>query len=141
MDPLAEKHYDISPYAYCSGNPINSIDPDGMDDYVLTKDGRTVLALKTEEKQDRLFALDKSGSLSKDNKGNIKREMVSDKKLLPQLSHGGIAETSKTTDAFNVFKFAADNSNVEWHLKGYDTKNGGMGFLLNTPVLPDMSLP
>lgn len=32
MDPLAEKHYDISPYAYCSGNPVNRIDPDGRDD-------------------------------------------------------------------------------------------------------------
>ncbi|MDE5731581.1 MAG: hypothetical protein K2H95_00875 [Bacteroidales bacterium] len=23
MDPLAEKYYSISPYAYCSGNPVN----------------------------------------------------------------------------------------------------------------------
>lgn len=29
MDPLCEKYYNISPYAYCAGNPINSIDPDG----------------------------------------------------------------------------------------------------------------
>jgi hypothetical protein len=31
VDPLAEKHYDISPYVYCAGNPINLIDPDGME--------------------------------------------------------------------------------------------------------------
>ena len=31
MDPLAEKYYSISPYAYCAGNPVNRIDPDGMD--------------------------------------------------------------------------------------------------------------
>lgn len=31
MDPLCEKYYNISPYAYCADNPINSIDPDGMD--------------------------------------------------------------------------------------------------------------
>jgi len=30
MDPLAEKYYSISPYAYCAGNPVNRIDPDGM---------------------------------------------------------------------------------------------------------------
>ena len=29
-DPLAEKYYPISPYAYCAGDPVNRIDPDGM---------------------------------------------------------------------------------------------------------------
>jgi RHS repeat-associated protein len=29
VDPLAEKYYSISPYAYCAGNPIMFIDPDG----------------------------------------------------------------------------------------------------------------
>ncbi len=29
MDPLCEKYYSISPYAYCAGNPVNLVDPDG----------------------------------------------------------------------------------------------------------------
>lgn len=29
MDPLCEKYYHISPYAYCGGNPVNRVDPDG----------------------------------------------------------------------------------------------------------------
>ncbi|MBP5514179.1 MAG: RHS repeat-associated core domain-containing protein [Bacteroidaceae bacterium] len=29
MDPLCEKYYHISPYAYCAGNPVNAVDPDG----------------------------------------------------------------------------------------------------------------
>ena len=28
-DPLSEKYYGISPYAYCAGNPVNYVDPDG----------------------------------------------------------------------------------------------------------------
>jgi len=32
VDPLAEKFYNISPYAYCHNNPVNRIDPDGRDD-------------------------------------------------------------------------------------------------------------
>ena len=29
MDTLCEKYYDVSPYAYCAGDPVNAIDPDG----------------------------------------------------------------------------------------------------------------
>ncbi len=29
IDPMAEKYYGISPYAYCAGNPVNYVDPDG----------------------------------------------------------------------------------------------------------------
>jgi len=29
IDPLAEKYPNISPYAYCNGNPVNFVDPDG----------------------------------------------------------------------------------------------------------------
>ncbi|MDD3404761.1 MAG: matrixin family metalloprotease, partial [Paludibacteraceae bacterium] len=31
IDPLAEKYYDVSPYAYCANNPIMLVDPDGRD--------------------------------------------------------------------------------------------------------------
>lgn len=31
MDPLAEKYYHISPYAWCGNDPINRFDPDGRD--------------------------------------------------------------------------------------------------------------
>ena len=33
MDPLCEKYYGVSPYAYCHDNPIMRVDPNGMDDY------------------------------------------------------------------------------------------------------------
>ena len=28
-NPLAEKYYDLSPYAFCNNNPVNFVDPDG----------------------------------------------------------------------------------------------------------------
>lgn len=38
IDPLAEKYYNISPYAYCGNNPVNRIDPDGRDWYSYEED-------------------------------------------------------------------------------------------------------
>ncbi len=34
MDPLAEKYYSTSPYAWCGNNPVRFVDPDGMDWYM-----------------------------------------------------------------------------------------------------------
>jgi RHS repeat-associated protein len=31
VDPLAMKHPDVSPYAYCLNDPVNMVDPDGRD--------------------------------------------------------------------------------------------------------------
>ncbi len=33
VDPHAESYHHLSPYSYCGGNPINRIDPSGMDWY------------------------------------------------------------------------------------------------------------
>ncbi len=41
LDPLAEKYYSISSYAYCGNNPIMRIDPDGMDWYRNDETGAT----------------------------------------------------------------------------------------------------
>ena len=41
-DPLGEKYYDISPYAYCAGNPVMFIDPTGLsiDEYYRSLNGK-----------------------------------------------------------------------------------------------------
>ncbi|MEG1723267.1 MAG: RHS repeat-associated core domain-containing protein [Bacteroidales bacterium] len=48
LDPLVEKYYSISPYAYAANNPINMIDPDGRDVYRYDdKMGEMILHKKT----------------------------------------------------------------------------------------------
>ena len=42
MDPLAEKYYFLSPYAFCSNNPINFVDWNGEDWYIFSSSGQYV---------------------------------------------------------------------------------------------------
>ena len=41
MDPLCEKYYNISPYAWCGNNPVNVIDPSGCDTVTVTYNSDT----------------------------------------------------------------------------------------------------
>ena len=40
MDPLCEKYYSVSPYAYCFNNPVKFIDPDGKKVLIFYQDKR-----------------------------------------------------------------------------------------------------
>ena len=40
-DPLAEKYYDTSPYAWCGNNPVNAVDPTGMEWFYYSTDGES----------------------------------------------------------------------------------------------------
>ena len=133
MDPLAGKFPQQSPYVYCGNNPVNAVDPTGMDYYYMSDKGYMVLALKTDDKFDRVYAF------NTDKNGNTKASTVdiNDRELLPQftggLENGGhSAITSNSTDAFNLFKFAVDNSNVEWSLSGFKNSEGITNFTFNT---------
>ena len=41
MDPLCEKYYSVSPYAYCAGNPVNLVDPSGESTWVYQNEDGT----------------------------------------------------------------------------------------------------
>ncbi|MBQ9476823.1 MAG: hypothetical protein IJU63_03445 [Bacteroidales bacterium] len=42
IDPLAEKYYAVSPYAYCNNNPVKIIDPYGLDIYHFDSSGNYI---------------------------------------------------------------------------------------------------
>lgn len=45
IDPLAERHFGETPYSYCAGDPINRIDPLGLDWYQ-TRDGKSLIYVR-----------------------------------------------------------------------------------------------
>ena len=57
IDPLAEKYFGISPYAYCGGDPVNKGDYDGENIFrvftYIDKDGTQSVAIIVEETEDK----------------------------------------------------------------------------------------
>ena len=81
MDPLAEKYYFISPYAFCSNNPVNFVDADGEDIYRYDfKTGQFNLFKQTNDPYDQIakFAFNKDTGdyeLKTNKKGKAKLEI------------------------------------------------------------------
>ena len=64
IDPLSEKYYSTSPYAYCLNNPVNAIDPDGRYTKVIKRDDGTYEVVGGELDDDKniyLYSQDKNG--------------------------------------------------------------------------------
>ncbi len=53
VDPVF--HAGISPYAYCLGNPVKMVDPDGMDEIYYREDGSEISRIKSNK--DEIFVL------------------------------------------------------------------------------------
>ena len=120
QDPLAEKYYNISPYAYCANNPVNFVDPDGRDIYQIDSSGRiSLMPGSNNSNVHQLHLVDGDGNPT----GNF--IVLSNSDVFKNLSflHEKVgvkfAESSfskSLDDLFKIFLFAADNTNAEWTL-------------------------
>ena len=125
QDPLSEKYYAHSPYLFCAANPMRFVDPMGLDDYDFKRNGEWS---KTEnvDPYDRLIVGDHSliitdqtimGGMKENLFGYMNLEGDTYEKKL----HYSIIKSESENMAKKVFKFLADNTNVEWLLiKGED---------------------
>ena len=83
MDPLAEKYYNVSPYAYCAGNPVMYVDPDGDSIRVAKEyqeEFKQTLGIAFGESNVSRFGFNSNGNLQIN--GNAQLPDKSSKKLL-----------------------------------------------------------
>ena len=142
MDPMCEKYYHLSPYAYCGNDPVNAIDPDGKDDYEINKDGyiRNITSFWEKVKEifgcgngkDRIFmkgSEDPSIVLPEGSIINMEDNLEYSK---IEIKDGEIAE--------EVFQTIISDSDVEWaHLRHSDKSNSGTSLIINNHKDNDVS--
>ncbi len=136
-DPLCEKKPWLSPYVYCSGNPVNRIDPDGRDDYRMDRDGNMTLVKQADAENHTIYATNSKGGIDKKNSVQVSKDVLSSKiteSVNTRDSNGNTSTAQvevftafgdKQSTAF--FEFAAKNSDVEW-IQVKATVDGAQGY-------------
>ncbi len=104
---LAEKYYSISPYVFCAGNPVNFVDPDGMDIWEIDNNGYIINRIK-DDKQDTFQIVEQ------DSEGNWQRtgQSVSFEYGTFSFKDNTFINSDENLSA-ELFKFMADNTVVE----------------------------
>ena len=111
-DPLAHKYYWLSPYSYCGGDPVNCIDPTGME-VIADSLGQNAIINSLPEAERSSIHFDSDGKMSIDNVDNPS-EILS---AISTLSNSSTTYNVKvrSTD-MNGKKFSNDPNNF---YKGY----------------------
>lgn len=109
-DPLAVDYTSSSPWTHCLANPANILDPTGMDNWQLDGRGYFILKEQTDDDFDVIFGRN-------DAKLQVEKGFFKSKEITPCFSDNTIVKvtTYQTgNDGFDIFKFMATNSSVEW---------------------------
>ena len=126
---MSDKYAYQSGYVYCGNNPLRVVDPNGKDEWEINKQGKIYWLRKSDTH--RLYALDKN------NKRTGDYITVNDRSSLDDLTidrkdYDGHYSVCNKEDAFKIFKFGADNCDVEWAVAGYRKTDGGLKYVVGT---------
>ena len=118
-DPMAKKYTNLSSFSFCAGDPVNLIDPNGLDIWsvdstgVITNIGASsdVILHSSYGQMIRMNAQDEFilRDLQESTGSVYINDSGSSKKVFIYKSASGRADP-----VFKLFKFLADNTNVEW---------------------------
>ena len=133
VDPMASKYPYQSNYVYCSNNPLKIIDPNGEDEWELYPDGK--VRWKRHSEEHTLYAVNTKGertgnSLTLKNR-QIFDDLATSGESSNYLNSHSVGGENTQDDMLNVFKFAADNSTVEWRVDRF-RDNGNSSYAVGT---------
>ena len=127
VDPMADKYPSVSPYAYCHWNPIKLVDFDGQEDWEVDKLGHITKCREQPQSptEDRIRAKGSNGWSEENSISGLSRGTISEQGEVSLIGanteYGSLMIMGGTQeDRLKVFKFCADNSNVEFTLMEFD---------------------
>ena len=143
VDPLCEKYYDISPYAYCVNNPVNAVDPDGRDHYSVNSEGKFSLIEKNDDEYNTIYAHNKDGSINENASINVSKGFLSSENNLTLKGRTSKdADGNKVSDysvsfyspkdekeSVTAFEFLSNNTDVEWSNVKISFSEGSQNFV------------
>ena len=134
QDPMSEKYYASSPYAYCQNDPVRFIDPDGSDIWEIDGEGRIKKTIKTDK-------YDKFIYIGNDAPFDPSAESSADKQSYPSIAfdYGTVLNTrsvsfmnpsTKKKDSYDVFTVRGDKNGEDLFLflADYITNSSGVEF-------------
>jgi RHS repeat-associated protein len=114
MDPLSEKYYSISPYAYCKGNPIRFIDPNGKEVIAMDENSKRNIRNTLTKAEAKYVEFNKDGTLNT-NKLNKSKSMSENIKALKAEANSEVkykyAVTKEMHDGEKFFEPTANDKN------------------------------
>lgn len=111
QDPLAEKYCSVSPYAFCNNNPVNIIDPNGMDIAVFNTSGY-LISYKERKGKDilKIVSIDEESGKKK----LIAKQSFEDNSISKPEEDGKNTIFNSSENSTEVFEFLSNNTDVEW---------------------------
>ncbi len=128
QDPLAEKYYSWSPYSYCQGDPINRVDRNGKDTWLVDAFGNITGHFKNKN-ADTFRVVNDNGEYV----ASMSMKYGSVEHSSTQKTKSGVPydvyKVRGDNNSKRLFEFMADNTKVEWSQMKLGKKGSGPSFI------------